>query len=390
MASDWGMAKLAYEAALDALEKTAPGEVASKARIIEKLQGSMEALAREHMRTAEDLIESGHEEDARELLELAQELCQPSALRADIDSLLQGMDSAAPEQNPDQAIPPLLSLSDGDQENHAVGEPETFMALIGPLPDEARRAYMSYGPTFREGYLALNQGDFAFAADALNRAVEENPSPDTYIPLELATALLNLQRLGEARQWLETFLAHHPDALPGYQVLCEVFWEMEAFDRAEALLEACPEELKNSLAFVLLRGESMSQAGRHAEAAAFYQAFLNENGHHDAVLRALAGSYEALEKPEEARALYIQIMNQCRSCHTHVDPLVRRKFADISFDLNERSMPVLESYFSLAQEDPINRPFYYQRISDIYAAMGNREQARRFQGFARQVTGERE
>ncbi len=101
-------------------------------------------------------------------------------------------------------------------------------------------------------------------------------------------------------------------------------------------------------------------------------------------------AYEALKNLEEARGLYIQIMNQCRSCHTRVDPLVRRKFADISFDLNDRSTAVLESYFSLAQEDPSNRPFYFQRISEIYAAMGNREEAHRFQGFARQATEEKE
>jgi len=389
-ASDWGMAKLAYEAALDALEKTAPEEAASKARILEKLEGSVEALAREHMGTAEDLIESGYDEDARELLELALELCQAPALRKDIDTLLQGMVGAIPEQNPEQTAPHILPVYEGGQENHDVGEPETFMALIGPLPDEARRAYMSYGPSFRAGYLALNRGDFAVAADALSQATEENPSPDSFIPLELATALLNLGRLGDARDWLETFLEHHPDSLPGHQVLCEVFWEMEAFDRAGALLETCPEELKNSLAYVLLRGESMSLAGRHSEAAAFYQAFMNENGRHDAILMALAGSYEALENLEEARGLYIQIMNQCRSCHTRVDPLVRRKFADISFDLNDRSTAVLESYFSLAQEDPSNRPFYFQRVSEIYAAMGNREEARRFQGFARQATEEKE
>ncbi|MFC1867792.1 tetratricopeptide repeat protein [Thermodesulfobacteriota bacterium] len=389
-ASDWGMAKLAYEAALDALEKTAPGDAESKARILEKLQGSMEALAHEHMRTAEDLIESGHDEDARELLELALELCQDPAFREDIDNLLQGMGGVIPEINPGQAALPVLSVHDGDRENHEVGEQETFLALIGPLPDEVRRAYTSYGSSFRAGYLALNQGAFAFAADALSRAMEENPSPNSFIPIELATALLNLQRPDEAREWLETFIEHHPDALPGYQVLCEVFWEMEAFDRAEALLETCPEELKNSLAYVLLRGESLSQAGRHSEAAAFYESFMNEYGRHDAVLKVLAGSYEGLENLKEARELYIEIMNQCRSCHTRVDPLVQRKFADISFDLNERSTAVLESYLSLAQEDPSNRPFYFQRISEIYAAMGNQEEARRFHGFARQVAGGRE
>ena len=384
-AADWGMAKLAYEAALDVLEKTAPGETTSRARILEKLHGSMKALAREHIQTAEDLIESGHDEDARELLELAQGLGQDPALKENINNLLQGIGGAIAEQNPEQAAPPVLSVHDRDHESRDVGEQETFMALIGPLPDEVRQTYMSYGPSFKAGYLALNQGDFAFAADTLSRAMEEYPSPDSFIPLELATALLNLQRLDEAREWLETFLEHHPDALPGYQVLCEVFWEIEAFDRAEVLLETCTEELKNSLAYVLLRGESLSQAGRHSEAAVYYQAFISKHGPHDAVLKALAGSYETLENLEKARDLYVEIMNQCQSCQTRVDPLIQRKFADISFDLNERNTAVLESYLSLAQEEPSNRSFYFQRISEIYSAMGNKEEARRFQGFVRQV-----
>ena len=383
--SDWGMAKLAYEAALDALEKTAPGEAEPRERIIEKLQGSMGALAREHMLTAEDLIESGHDEDARELLELALDLCQDPPLRENIEGLLQGMEGAGPEQVPGQTAPLTFSNDESDRVHQDGGEQETFMALIGLLPDEVRQAYLSYGPSFRAGYLAMNQGKFEFAADALSRAMEENPSPESFIPLELATALLNLQRLYEARELLETFLDHHPDALPGYQVLCEVFWEMGALDRAFALLEACPEELKTSLAYVLLRGESLSQAGNHSDAAAFYQAFMNEYGRHDAVLRVLAGSYEALGDLERARDLYTEIMNQCQSCLTRVDPQVQRKLADISFDLNERSTTVLESYLSLAQKDPSNRPFYFQRVSQIYDAMGNQEEARRFSEFARQA-----
>jgi len=384
--SNWGMATVAYGAALEALEKTAPGEAASRARILEKLQGSKEALAREHLQTAEELMESGHDEDARALLELALDLARNTVLRADIENRLQGVDrpTSMAIQRDTIESEPLLPV---DEPEDGVGsDDETFVALCGVLPQDVRSAYLSYSPSFRAGYLALNQGDFESAADALFRAMEENPSPDSFIPLELATALLNLTRLDEAREWLETFRKHHPDALPGYQVLCEVFWEMGAFDRAEALLETCPEELKDSLAYILIRGESLSQAGRHSEAAAFYQDFMNEYGRNDAVLRALAGSYEALENLEKARELYIEIMNQCRSCQTGEDLLVQRKLADISFDLNERSTNVLELYLSLAQEDPSNRPFYFQRISEIFSAMGNEEEARRFQAFARHVT----
>jgi hypothetical protein len=78
-------------------------------------------------------------------------------------------------------------------------------------------------------------------------------------------------------------------------------------------------------------------------------------------------------------------MNQCRGCHTRVDPFFNRKFADISFELGEYSSAVLGMYLSLAQEDPENNGFYYQRVSRIDSALGNEEEARRFQSFAQQV-----
>ena len=387
--SDWGMAKVAYEAALDALEKRAPDDAESRARILEKLEGSMEALSRQHVQTAEELMESGYDDDARELLGLALDLTRDTALQANIRDRLQGVERSTLRlaQQDIAETEPLSPI--GEQEDDEVNDIETFMALCGALPEEIQAAYLSYGPSFQTGYLALNRGNFQSAADALSRAMEDDPSPDSFIPLELATALLNLHRLDEARGLLESFLDHHPDALPGYQVLCEVFWEMGALDRAEALLASCPEELKASWAHVLLRGETLSQAGRHSEAAALYQSFMKEYGRHDALLKALAESYEILGDFVKARDLYIDILNQCQSCRTRVDPLIQRKLADIRFHLGEHNTTVLESYLSLAQEDPSNRALYFDRISQIYASMGNEEEARRFSRFARQTEQER-
>ena len=42
--------------------------------------------------------------------------------------------------------------------------------------------------------------------------MEENPTADSYIPLELATAYLNLQKHPEAQQLLETFVEDQPQA----------------------------------------------------------------------------------------------------------------------------------------------------------------------------------
>ena len=63
--------------------------------------------------------------------------------------------------------------------------------------------------------------------------MEENPKTDSYIPLELATAYLNLQKHPEAQQLLEKFIEDQPQALPAYQLLCEIYWESGAFEQAK-------------------------------------------------------------------------------------------------------------------------------------------------------------
>lgn len=383
-ASDWGRAKLEFEKALDALEKTSSDDV-SETRLRDKLVQAKGALAHKHRQAGEDLMEAEYYDEARGFLQLALDLTRDPALISAVEKLMHeiGRLSAGDIQMevPRSDLTPLADdeTYTGDQDD------ETFMALCSALPEEVEEAYLSYGGSFKTGYLALNRGDFDLAVDDLSHALKENPAPDSIIPLELATAYLNLEKLNEARSLLETFLQHHPDALPGYQVLCEVYWGMGAFDQAETLLADCSDDLKNSLAYVLLRGETLSQAGRHSEAASLYQDFMEAYGWNEPLVIALAGTLETLGDLESARDLYAEIMDQCRSCHTRIDPLIKRKFADISFDLGQHSSAIMEMYLSLAQDDPENAPLYFQKISRIYASMGNEEEARRFRVFAQQA-----
>ncbi len=383
-ASDWGRAKLEFEKALDALEKTSSDDV-SETRLRDKLVQAKGALAHEHRQAGEDLMEAEYYDEARGFLQLALDLTRDPALISAVEKLMHEIGRlSAGEIQMEVPRSDLTPLADdetytGDQDD------ETFMALCSALPEEVQEAYLSYGGSFKTGYLALNRGDFDLAVDDLSHALKENPAPDSIIPLELATAYLNLEKLNEARSLLETFLQHHPDALPGYQVLCEVYWGMGAFDQAETLLADCSDDLKNSLAYVLLRGETLSQAGRHSEAASLYQDFMEAYGWNEPLVIALAGTLETLGDLESARDLYAEIMDQCRSCHTRIDPLIKRKFADISFDLGQHSSAIMEMYLSLAQDDPENAPLYFQKISRIYASMGNEEEARRFRVFAQQA-----
>ena len=379
--SDWGRAKLEYEKALSQMDRRSPGYLRDEPRLQKKLSQAKESLAHGHRRTGEELMETEHYGEARELFELVIELSQDRNLITDAENRLQELEDLSSKDVQREGC----EVSANEEEVFDAQDVEMFMALCATLPEDVRRAYLSYGEEFKAGYLALNRGEFRTAADALSRAMEENPSPDSFVPLEMASACLNLGQFDEAHHLLETFLSYHPDALPGYQILCEVFWAMRSFDQAEKLLEDCPDEYKESVDYFLLRGETLFQGERYREAISLYEGFTADYGWSNEIMKALAKAYEASGDLKNAQGIYGSIMDQCASCHARVDPFVKRRFADISFDLGQHTTAILEMYLSLAQEDSRNVPFYFQRVSEIYSSLGNEVEARRFQGFIRQA-----
>ena len=274
------------------------------------------------------------------------------------------------------------AMDDQDMEPEADPE-EYFTALLSGLPEPIRNEYQGYGAAFREGYLALNRGDFVAAAAGLSRAMEEDPE-GFHVRLELATAYLNLQRYGEARSLAEEFLAGRPDYLPGYEVLFESLWATEAFDEALERLDAAPAILSGTLPALLLHGETLLRAGRPREAERLLSGAL-DSGWNPEVAKSLARVYEAGEKKEQARDLYARLLPDCRTCGAAVDPFAKQRFADLSVELGDSSTRVLEILFSLVQEHPEGTVHYYEQIGRIYEARGEREEAARFRKLARQA-----
>lgn len=384
----WGKAKVEYERALERLEKTSPWDDGYRHSLREKIQRCREALAQEHQQTAADLMEAGHGEDAARYIELALELTEDDRLLAVLEKMRQAL---APAESDTIAVD---APDPAGRHNDRVAQPQFedpdndhFRALVGTLPEEVEAAYRSYGQAFKDGYLALNRGEFEKALAYLSQAMEENANPDNYIPLELASACLNLGRFDRAQELLEAFLVHHPEVLPAYQLLCETFWETEAFDRAEELLAGLPEELSQSVAAWLLRGETFFRAQNYATAKSLYREFLKTYGWDDSIARQLAKTHEALNEMANARNLYRQIMQQCGSCGMRIDPVIKQKFADLSFASGLNTEEVLELYLSLAREIPQNAGAYYAKISRIYKARGNDEQAHRFDQLAEKFGG---
>ena len=385
----FGKAIAEYERALERLAKTSPWDEGYRQTLQNKIRNSKENLARQHQVTAKDLLEAGHDYDARQYIDLALELTENPDLIETLEQLLEAREvyeAEDTENEPPETEIPVFVTEDGDSQDEepvaGEDEDEQFTALVGTLPDEVQQAYLSYSRAFKTGYLALNRGNFELAAHHLNKAMDENPEPTSYISLELATACLNLGNHEEARRLLESFLKRHPDALPAYQLLCEVFWETQAFDQAEALLASLPPDLTESVAGVLMRGETLFQAKRYGEAKGHYREFLKDYGWNESIARELAKTHEALGEMANARNLYSEMMAQCSSCNARIDPYIKQKFADLSFASGLNTPAVLELYFSLAAEVPQQAAEYYQKISKIYAARGNAEEARRFRRIA--------
>ena len=381
----WGKAKIEYERALDKLEKISPQSYELKTRLQEKIHQTKEALALGHAQNADDLIESGFYDDARELYILAQELTENPEQKKDLEIKLKELDFQL-DRTVKEDLPDLDVEAQEDQESESPEqEDEYFRALCGTLPNEIQKDYLSYGNNFKNGYLSLNRGDFGRAADYLYRAMQENSSADSYIPLELATAYLNLGKHAEARQLLEAFLENQPQALPAYQLLCEIFWERKAFDQANALLSSVPEELTESIAVYILKGETLFHAGKFGAAKEFYRNFLETYGWNELVARALAKTHEAMNELANARNVYRQIMDQCSSCHARLDPFIKQRYADLCFDSGMYTAEILELYLSLAQEVPANAADYFEKVSRIYTAQGNEGEARRFRAIAEKL-----
>ncbi len=384
-ADDFGSAKLEFEKALSILEgNSVPNPTHHKERIEKKIAETMESLALQHKNTAENLIETAAFDDAAELLRLASELTENSELAGQIEDRLHDIEKKMysheydiqPDYEPDMNI----------------NEPETgeeyFFALISTMPEEDQKTYLGYGDSFEKGFIALNQGDFERAVELLSLSLDEYGSDVTHIHFELATAYLNLGEMDHAFVLLEQFIQHYPGFIRAYEMLCDIYWEKESYEKAIELLMACPDDIKTDVSINLLMGEALVRAEKLQEAKSFYLEFIKYNGMNQHIARALAQTYEALKETGKAREVYEGILNSCNGCGMKTDSFVKYRYAELSYAAGEIPGSILELYISLCQEDPANRETYYKRISDIYSKRGHHDEAKRYRLFAEQVAAE--
>lgn len=391
----FGDARIEFEKALGKIESRFPEKSHLAGRIREKLEHASESLALQHIKNAEVMAGAGDIEEAAELYELALDLTGRKDTRDKIAGAMQGLwKKTIPE--PDAGVEKhetekksfvasqgeAVSRAPDPEENY---DEELFDVLLNALAPETAEAYRQYGDCFERGYTALNRGNFDLAIKELSDALEQNSGSSTLIPLELATAYLHAEQHARAEEILKSFVSRNPAEIRAYQLLCEIYWETGAVSKAEELLKSVPPDIRGLPLMRLLDGETRFQSGDMRGAKAAFKASTDENGPDEIVLRALAKTCEQAGESEEARELYAQIMNYCASCQRAIDPLIKRRFAELSLETGDSSAKLLDLFFSLVQEDPDHRRDYYLYIGRIYEKRGEKKEARRYLGLAGQL-----
>ena len=393
----WAQAKQTYERSLDKLDTHEGNPPADYLRITEKIRQVKDSLARELQLNAENYLEGGYWVEARELIVLALDFTSDEQVKKELEQKLAEIDLKEHRNIPENTDDFYdgfdeefddINEDDDHEKWQELSENEEFVALCNTLPDEVCAAYHSYGPNFKTGYVALNQGDFQSAIDNFKVAIRENPQPDTFISLELATAYWNLDQTDKAQMLLEDFISYHPEALPAYQLLCEIYWDRKNFSKVDDLLASIPPGLKESLAVVLLQGETLYQSGKYQEAKIFYTNFIKTYGSHKAIMQKLAETCETLGESDLARKVYKELIGGCNDCKTRIDPEIKDRYAELSFAAGSYSVDILEMYLSLAGERPEEAARYFDRISRIYEAQGNLFEAARFRAFSKRAQKE--
>lgn len=383
-AEEFGAAKIEYEKAADKAESKFPEKESLIQRLHGKIQDAKEALATAHLKNSQELIETENVDEAIDLLELALELTQNENLKHDIGDTLtklqQGIAADAPEgtrmfMSGSEPFPTADEI-DSDE--------EYFSILCNALPDDVQDAYHDYNQAFKQGYIALNNGDFETAVEKFTDSMNDSDVDQPLVPLELATALVHLMEFDRARDLLEDFIEQNGPENPdvrAYQMLCDIYWVTQNHADAIILIDQCPSPVKESFPIRMLLGETYYQMEKYDEAESLFIDCEKQFGQNELITRALAKTYEAMGNLEKARDIYAQILNGCTRCGVRTDPFIKNRYAELCFACGDRSARLLELYLSILQEDPDNRENYYQRISALYTALGNTAEAARYKAF---------
>ncbi len=205
---------------------------------------------------------------------------------------------------------------------------------------------------------------------------------DSLIPIELATALLHLSKTEQAIELLTLYIQENPSSIHGVALLCDIFCDLNQFDKAHDVIDRSPQSIRETLGGILNKGRIYFLEGNYQMSETNYRSALDSIGWNDDIARELAITLGAAGKKEEAINIYVELLNKCVGCGQRPNPLDQKSFADLSFEMNDFSDKTLELYLDLANDHPSIRSDCFHKASMIYQNIGNEEEFKRFRQLA--------
>ena len=296
---DVGLARGEYLSALRAFREETD-DAGEKTRVEEALAAVELELAHRKMAEAKRFLTAELYDRAFATLEDVEELAdgRDEALCAEADALLTQLESGELGEDFEEAEVEAEPEEDPDQE---------LELLIQTMSEERQEVYRTAGPVFRDGYLALNDGDGEIALAAF-----ESAQPGPWTDYERGRSLALLQRHEEAVEAFHTAAAAlEDDGVSPVLVGCiQAAVGAERYEEGRAAVER----------FIAIHGEDdpdgavlqlglAAAEGRFDEGEASARAYLKPNPSQYRVWRTLGDLLEKAGRPEAAAEAYEAVMS---------------------------------------------------------------------------------
>jgi tetratricopeptide (TPR) repeat protein len=223
-------------------------------------------------------------------------------------TLLEGIAAPARPAEPDAAE------GEEEEEGEATGagqgeegsfdqDPEAlFEVHLGALPDEQADRLRSFGPEFRDGYLALQEGRVEEALECFE-AAPSSVAADPYFKLEMALVLHQLRSDGDALEMIEGLDLDGPAGRRRTELQVSILDRLDRAEEAEQQARALWEISGHDTPSSLLYGELLLLHKEFDRALEVVRPLVHAGRPQPEIDRLVARAYRATGRTEDARQL---------------------------------------------------------------------------------------
>lgn len=364
-AGDFGLAKLAYEKALDGHADR------DQASLVNRIRECTDAIARRRIDEAQSYLAEGAIELAAHELEGALEVATTDALREEAQRLLDGLEAEDAREQAD---------------SHEMTDEERIALIAGQWQDEQADEYEGYGQRLFDALVAMQSERFEEAREGLE-AIANGAEEPQYLWLELGRARLLTEDLAGGKEALERFLdaldtqEGGETRLAAHLALARLADEGGNFEEAmshfEGAVNAMPEDHRPYLAM----GAFLRNKGHGGEALEVLRTSLKLSKTATVdwrLLEELGLAHDAVGKTEEARSFLEQVIAFFAQNQVTDFPIPTATTLARLYETDGRFDRAADMYRGLSQGgDRANHALYHYEAGRLLRELGLHDEAHR-------------